>query len=72
MANTLDGYYGRMLSFLTQINIKNDVALCEAVIDSLRTMSSTWREVQARADAEARSTLTGHTGGDTGSGTISA
>lgn len=75
MSNTLDAYYGRMLSYLTQINVKNDLGLCEAVIDSLRTMSSTWREVQARADAEARSSLadTARSGG-TGSsdGNISA
>jgi len=61
MSETLDSYYGRILTFLTQINIKNDLALCEAMVESLRGMSSTWREVQARADAEARSTLTGTT-----------
>lgn len=58
MANTLDAYYSRMLSFLLQINIKNDLPLCEAMIESLRTMSSTWRDIQARADVEARSTPT--------------
>jgi flagellar biosynthetic protein FliS len=74
MANTLDAYYGRMLAFLTQINVKNDQPLCEAVAESLRTMSSTWREVQARADAEARATLTNQTGGttDSGGGQVSA
>lgn len=68
MATTLDNYYSRILAFLTQINVKNDLPLCEAVIESLRTMSSTWREIQARADAEARSTLTGDTGTGSSSG----
>lgn len=58
MSATLDAYYGRILAYLTQINVRNDLPLCESVIDSLRTMSSTWREVQARADAESRSSLT--------------
>lgn len=65
MANTLDAYYGRMLSFLVQINMKNDLPLCEAVIESLRTMSSTWRDIQARADVEARSTATDPAGNST-------
>ncbi len=76
MSDTLDAYYARILTYLTQINIKNDLPLCESVIDSLRAMSSTWREVQARADAEARSSLTGlPTGGSSqqgDSGNISA
>jgi len=73
MATTLDAYYGRLLAFLTQINVKNDLPLCEAVVESLRTMSSTWREVQARADAEARASLTGQTGGtDSSGGQVSA
>lgn len=72
MANTLDAYYGRMLAFLTQINVKNDIALCEAVIDSLRTMSSTWREVQARADAESRSSLADTDRGSSAGGNVSA
>lgn len=76
MAKVLDDYYGRTLAFLTQINVKNDLPLCEAVVESLRTMSITWREIQARADAEARSSLTGSlgtapTGSDDG-GQISA
>ncbi len=54
MTEVLDTYYSRTLAFLTQINVKNDLPLCEKVAESLRTMSSTWREVQARADAEAR------------------
>ncbi len=58
MSQFLDDYYSRILAFLTQINVKNDLPLCEAVVDSLRTMSTTWREIQARADAEARSSLT--------------
>jgi flagellar protein FliS len=73
MATTLDTYYGRMLAFLTQINVKNDRNLCEAVIESLRTMSSTWREVQARADAEARASITTPpTGSGSGGGQVSA
>lgn len=72
MSGTLDGYYGKILIFLTQINVKNDLPLCEAVVDSLRTMSSTWREVQARADAESRSTLTGNAGDTTSGGQFSA
>lgn len=74
MSSTLDSYYSRMLSFLLQINIKNDLPLCEAMIESLRTMSSAWRDIQARADVEASSTPTGSSGGDTDSsgGTISA
>lgn len=74
MSETLDSYYARLLTFLTQINIKNDLPLCESVIESLRAMSSTWREVQARADAEARSSLAGSassTGGSNDSGQIS-
>jgi flagellar biosynthetic protein FliS len=58
VSDVLDAYYARMLSYLTQINIKNDQPLCESVIDSLRTMSSTWREIQAKADAEATATST--------------
>lgn len=58
VSDTLDSYYARLLTFLTQINIKNDLPLCESVIESLRTMSSTWREVQARADEESRATPT--------------
>lgn len=73
MATTLDTYYGRMLAFLTQINVKNDRPLCEAVVESLRTMSSTWREVQARADAESRATLTTPpAGNDSSGGQVSA
>ena len=72
MADTLDAYYSRMLSFLTQINVRNDLQLCEAVVESLRTMSSTWREVQTRADAEARASLASHAGTtDTSSGSSS-
>jgi len=56
ISDTLDSYYARLLTFMTQINIKNDLALCESVIESLRTMSSTWREVQMRADEANRST----------------
>jgi len=73
MSTVLDDYYTRTLSFLTQINVKNDLPLCEAVTESLRTMSSTWREVQARADAEARASLTAPPAGESGSqGEISA
>ena len=72
MATTLDTYYGRLLAFLTQINVKNDRVLCTAVIDSLRTMSSTWREIQARADAEARSSLTSPPSDPAGGGQGSA
>jgi flagellar biosynthetic protein FliS len=57
MSDMLDSYYARLLTFLTQINVKNDLPLAESVIESLRAMSSTWREVQARADAEAHSSL---------------
>jgi flagellar biosynthetic protein FliS len=71
MSDMLDSYYARLLTFLTQINIKNDLPLCESVIESLRAMSSTWREVQARADAEAQSSLVPSKTGtsDTGSAT---
>lgn len=62
MSETLDSYYGRMMSFIAQINIKNDLALCEAVVESLRAMSSTWREIQARADEAQRSTPTDNSG----------
>ncbi len=58
MTHVLEDYYGRLLTFLTQINVRNDLQLCGAVADSLRAMSSTWREIQARADAEARASLT--------------
>ena len=58
VSNTLDAYYANLLTYLTQINIKNDLTLCESVIESVRIMSTTWREVQARADEEARATLT--------------
>lgn len=77
MAKVLDDYYSRILAFLTQINVKNDLPLCENVVESLRTMSTTWREIQARADAEARSSFTvspvspGSADGSTG-GQISA
>ena len=57
MADTLENYYTRILAYITQINVRNDLPLCEAVVESLRAMSSTWREVQARADAEARSSM---------------
>ena len=68
MSDMLDSYYARLLTFLTQINIKNDLPLAESVIESLRAMSSTWREVQARADEEARSTLASKTGTNADSG----
>lgn len=58
MTQVLEDYYSRLLTFLTQINVRNDLQLCGAVADSLRAMSSTWREIQARADAEARASLT--------------
>ena len=50
IAGILDGYYAQMLAFLCQINVKNDKPLADAVIDSLRTMAATWREVQAKVD----------------------
>lgn len=56
ITDTLDSYYARLLTFMTQINIKNDLILSESVIESLRTMSSTWREVQMRSDEAGRST----------------
>lgn len=57
MTKVLEDYYTRTLVFLTQINVRNDLQLCQAVGDSLRAMSSTWREIQARADAEASASL---------------
>lgn len=56
VSDVLDAYYSRMLAYLTQVNVRNDEVVCTSVIDSLRTMSTTWREIQAKADAEASST----------------
>ena len=51
---TLDAYYRRLIVTIAAIDLRNDPAVCDAAIESLRTMADCWREVQRRADAEAR------------------
>jgi flagellar biosynthetic protein FliS len=41
IAEVLDGYYARMLVMLVQVNVKNDKAAADQVIESLRTMATT-------------------------------
>ena len=45
IAELLDGYYGYLLGRMTQINIKNDPAICDELVDRLREMRASWATI---------------------------
>jgi flagellar biosynthetic protein FliS len=51
---TLDAYYRGLIVMVAAIDLRNDPAACDPVIESLRTMADCWREVQRRANDELR------------------
>lgn len=53
VATTLDRYYGYILHRMTQINIKNDPAICDELIDRLRQMRESWATIASNAGREA-------------------
>jgi flagellar protein FliS len=51
IARLLDGYYAYLLGRMTQVNIKNDPAICDELVDRLREMRESWATI-ARSGAE--------------------
>lgn len=47
IAPLLDQLYGYMLGRLTQINLRNDPAICDELIELLGRMRSSWAEIAA-------------------------
>ena len=45
IARLLEGYYGYLLGRMTQINIKNDPAICDELVDRLREMRASWATI---------------------------
>jgi flagellar biosynthetic protein FliS len=52
IATVLQQYYVGITLQITHINVHNDGAMCDTVIDSLRTMARTWRETEQKARQE--------------------
>lgn len=59
MRATLENYYAGVILLISRINIRNDLAACDAAITSLRTMAGTWREAEkiAQSNHEAAASL---------------
>ncbi len=51
VVETLHNYYNGIGILTTKINVKNDLGACDEVIASLRTMATTWREIEKRSRA---------------------
>lgn len=45
VARLLDGYYAYLLHRMTQINLRNDPAICDELVDRLREMRSSWASI---------------------------
>ena len=45
VAHALDRYYGYVLHRMMQVNIKNDPAICDELIDRLREMRESWATI---------------------------
>ncbi len=45
VAETLDRYYSYVLHRMMQVNIKNDPAICDELIDRLREMRESWATI---------------------------
>lgn len=54
LIKVLDAFYMRTTVFLTQINIRNDVKLAEAVIHNFREMAMSFHKVQQENDQKAK------------------
>lgn len=52
IARILDGYYDYVLLRMTQINIKNDPAICAELVERLREMRTSWAAI-ARGETPA-------------------
>jgi flagellar biosynthetic protein FliS len=50
-----NGLYARLIDFLTQVNVKNDKKLAEAVIKNLQDLAKYFSELQAEVDNKAKS-----------------
>ncbi len=48
MTAVYNDYYNAMTLLITRINIRNCPKTCDEVMDSLRTMADTWREVDKK------------------------
>lgn len=56
VATLLDGYYDYILQRMTQINIKNDPAICDELVERLREMRASWAAIARGETASAAST----------------
>lgn len=56
IAEMLNGYYNYILHRMNQINISNDSAICDEIIERLREMRASWALIAKGADSEAPST----------------
>ena len=55
IAVILDGYYHYILKRMTDINLKNDPAICDELVDRLREMRTSWAAIaQGEVAAEPR------------------
>jgi flagellar protein FliS len=52
IARLLDDYYAYLLGRMTQVNIKNDPAICDELVDRLREVRESWATI-ARTGAAA-------------------
>lgn len=56
-----NGLYARLIDFLTQVNVKNDKKLAEAVIKNLQDLARYFSELQAEIDNKEKSDSTADT-----------
>lgn len=45
MVEVFDNYYTNLSLMITRVNVRNDRDACSVVVDGLRTMAQTWRQV---------------------------
>ena len=53
VAHSLDRYYGYVQHRMMQVNIKNDPAICDELIDRLREMRESWAAIASGGNSSA-------------------